>query len=316
MAVVRSKRRDDAVDAIRTVNWFRSLGDEFDTYIPRNIQRYLEPNKSDRDINGDYIRNNKYLEYSQGLHVPRASLIARADQLVPGSEWEINHVLWTVLRHKGSIRGKEHAWIQQLVPQVQSIVFELNYEIRLKGGRHYLGSLERRASLDSLTALTILLRMNHELQDSEQVWECAKSIFRVLLMLGSEFNDRQIADRVFSLYSERIFSLARHRGLRMYMEEFNYPVVSGILCELAELLRLKTSHARDRKQESFYALQLLNGKRSRFLQNFFQPLVGPDLDIGPPTEASLNDLKAMRDEILLAEEVVPIGPDLGAKVRR
>ncbi|GGI55637.1 hypothetical protein [Oxalicibacterium solurbis] len=305
MATIRSKRRDDEVDAIRTINWFRYLGDELGTYIPRHVQRYLEPGKSDHDIHGIRIRNNKYLEYSQGLHVPRESLITHANQLIPGSGWEINHVLWSVLRHKGSISGQEHGWFRHLVPEIQIVVFEANNEIRLKGGRHYLGSLERRASVDSLAALTILLRMNYERQDSEQVWECGKSIYRVLLMLGDEFNDRQIGARLFALYSERVFSLVKHAGLRMYVEECNYPVVSQALCELAEHLRYRASGPRDRKQESFYALQLLNGERSQFLRDFFQPLVGPDLDLGPPTETSLYNLKAMRDAISISENAMP-----------
>lgn len=289
----RSKRRDDAVDAIRTINWFRCIGDELETYVPRDIQRFLEPGKSGLDLNGDYIRNNQYLEYSKGLHVPRASLVARADLLVEGSSWELNHVLWSVLRRKTAIHGHEHKWLRELVPDIQTLVFESNNAIRLKGGRHYLGALERRASMDSLTALTILLRMNHERQDSEQVWECAKSIFRVLLIVGNQLNERQIATRLFELYTERVFSLAKQDGCRIYVETCNYPMLSRILYELSEHLRYKTSHARDRKLQSFYAMQILNGERKLGMREFFQPLIGPDLDIGPPTEEGLCQLKTM-----------------------
>lgn len=290
MPVTRAKKRDEQVDEIRTINWFHCLGDELGTHIPRDIQRFLEPRTSEKDIRGDYIRNNKYLEYSQGLHVPKASLVTHAEQLVAGSSWELNHVLWSVLRHKTSIQGREHAWLRHLVPEIQVLVFGSNNEIHLRGGRHFLGSFERRASVDSLTALTVLLRMNHERGDFEQVWECAKSIFRVLLMLGNQFDERYIATRMFQLYLERIFNLVKWNGFRMYLETYNYKFLSRFLHELAERLRLRTSHSRDRKQPSYYAMQILRGERNQSLKPFFDPLIGPDIDIEPPSPAGMAQL--------------------------
>ena len=295
MVIKRAKRRDEPVDRIRTINWFRCLGEELGTDNPRDIQRKLEPRMSEKDIHGDYIRNNKYLEYSQGLHVPKASLVLHADQIVPGSSWELNHVLWSVMRHERSVQGYEHAWLRHLVPEIQAIVLGPSYEIRLHGGRHFLGSLERRASVDSLTALTILLRMNHEREDFQQVWACAQSTFRVLLIIGNQFIERGIAESLFELYVQRIFSLARIDGRRMHLETCNYPFLSEMLYGLSEQLRFKNSHARDRKQASFYAMQILNGERHKVLKPFFELLVGPDLDVGPPTSEHLTQMKeAMR----------------------
>jgi len=69
--------------------------------------------------------------------------------------------------------------------------------------------------MDSLTALTVILRLNHERGDYEQVWECAKSIYRVLLIMGNVFNERGISASIFNFYSERVFNLARFNGSRM-----------------------------------------------------------------------------------------------------
>lgn len=128
------------------------------------------------------------------------------------------------------------------LPAIQALAFGTRNDIRLKGGRHFLGSLERRASIDSLTALTIILRLNHERGDFEQVWECAKSIFRVLLIIGNEFNQRGISARIFTLYRERVSNLARFNGCRMYLENCNYPVVSGSsrnVCKLSVKYRVQ-----------------------------------------------------------------------------
>jgi len=142
--------------------------------------------------------------------------------------------------------------------------------------------------MDSLTALTVILRLNHERGDFEQVWECAKSIFRVLLIIGNTFNERGISERIFTFYRERVFNLARFNGRRMYLESFNYPALSGAFHELSEHLRQRSLHVRDRKMASYYAMQILNGQRMQSSKKFFEPLIGPDLDIGPPSPENLD----------------------------
>lgn len=286
MPAKREKRRDELVDPIRTINWFNCLCEELGTYEPREIQRILQPHIIEN--RGNEIKNNRYLEYSRGVHVPYPALVLCAEKLVEGSSWELNHTLWSVLRHKTSVEKYAHEWLHQLVGIIQSLTFGTRNDIHLRGDRHFLGALERRASLDSLTALTIILRLNHERGDYEQVWECSKSIFRVLLIIGNEFNNRDISARVFGLYRERVFNLARFNGRRMYLEECNYPVLAGAFHELSEHLRQRSSHARDRKMASYYAMQILNGQRMQSSKKFFEPLIGPDLDIGPPSPENLD----------------------------
>jgi len=286
MPAKRKKRRDELVDPIRTINWFNCLCEKLGTYKPREIQRILQPHIIEN--RGEDIKTNRYLEYSRGMHVPYPALVQCAEKLVKGSSWELNHVLWSVLRHKTSVQAHAPEWLHELVPIIVGIVFDSRHDICLRGDRHFLGSLERRASMDSLTALTVILRLNHERGDYEQVWECAKSIFRVLMIIGNEFNQRGISAKIFALYREQVFSLARFNGCRIYLEHCNYPVVSGAFHELSEHLRQRSSHARDRQLPRYYAMQILEGKRIQPSKKFFEPLVGPDLDMGPPTLQNLE----------------------------
>lgn len=292
MPAKREKRRDELVDPMRTIYWFNSLCEEFGTYEPREIQRILQPRIT--EIRGKDIKNNRYLEYSRGEHVPYPALVLCAEMLVKDSSWELNHVLWSVLRHKTSVQAHAPEWLRQLDSIIVGLVFNSRNDICLRGDRHFLGSLERRASMDSLTALTVILRLNHERGDYEQVWECAKSIFRVLMIIGNEFNQRGISARIFAFYRERVFSLARFNGCRMYLEHCNYPVVSGAFHELSEHLRQRSSNYRDRKLPSYYATQILDGKRIQSSKKFFEPLIGPDLDMGPPRS---NDVKLYQENI-------------------
>ncbi|GGI17033.1 hypothetical protein GCM10008066_06940 [Oxalicibacterium faecigallinarum] len=109
-----------------------------------------------------------------------------------------------------------------------------------------------------------------------------------MLIIGHEFNERGISARVFGLYRERVFNLARFNGRRMYLEEFNYPVLAGAFHELSEHLRQRSFHLRDRKMACDYAMQILNGQRIQSSKKFFEPLIGPDLDIGPPSPENLD----------------------------
>lgn len=265
-------RWDDLVDPARTINWFRTLCEHFGEERPRHIQRALDPDSLSESDYGKKIPNSKFKLYAEGKHVPGAALVEKAELVVKGSSWALNHVLWRVLREQGSIKKYAKDWVRELVPEIQLLVFTPDYELRLCGNRHYLGSLERRASVDGLTALTILLKLSIEAGDVEQAWNFAQSIFRVLLIIGPELDEQTIAERVFELYVKRIFGLVSFNGLVMDLENYPFLKMTHVLGLLAEKLRQEYGIYRDRKMPSFYALQILNGQRLD-LKDIFQPPV-------------------------------------------
>ena len=259
MANKRAPRRDDQVDTVRTINWFRTLCEHFGEERPRCIQRALDPDSLSESAYGKKIPNSKFKLYAEGKHVPGAAFVEKVDLVVKGSSWALNHVLWSVLREQDPIRKYAKGWARELVPEIQSLVFTPDYELRLHGNRHYLGSLERRASVDGLTALTILLKLCVEAGDAEQAWNFAHSIFRVLLIIGPELDEQTIAERVFDLYVDRIFPLVSFSGQVMDLESYPFLEIAHALGLLAETLRQQHGSYRDRKMPSFYALPLLSG---------------------------------------------------------
>jgi len=52
---------------------------------------------------------------------------------------------------------------------------------------------------------------------------------------------------------------------------------------------------------SYYAMQILNGQRIQSSKNFFEPLIGPDLDIGPPTSEGIDCYRQSIQELGLKE---------------
>jgi hypothetical protein len=277
MANHRAPRRDDEIDAVRTINWFRTLCEHFGEERPRHIQRALDPDSLSESAYGKKIANSKFKLYAEGKHVPGAMFVEKVDQVVKGSSWALNHVLWSVLREQGSIRKYAKGWVRELVPEIQSIVFAADNELRLRGDRHYLGSLERRASIDALAALTILLKLSIEAGDVEQAWNLAYSIFKVLLIIGPELDELTIAERVFDLYVVRIFSLVSCSGMVIDLEklgDYHFPETAYLLEGLADRLRQQHGSYRDRKMPSFYALRILDGRQYN-LKDVLQPPIKP-----------------------------------------
>ncbi len=270
----RAARRDDVVDEARTIWWFRCLSNHLETNAPRDVQRAVAPQTLAVDINGERIKNNKFLGYSLGKHVPNAALVRQAEEVVPRSSWVLHHVVWQVLRSTGPMKQHAVEWIRQLDLDVQQIVLG-PYGLSVGGAsRHTLGSLERRASLDSLAALTILLLVRYEEDEPEWVWLHAYSIFRVLLLIGPYLERHGVAARVFELYSKRIFSLAAFDGKRMDLSNYDYVFAANHLVGIAHRVKERHATLRDRRMWTFYALQALTGLYEQRFKKYFEiPLV-------------------------------------------
>ncbi len=270
----RTVRRDEAVDALRTIWWFQCLSTHLETNTPREVQRAIAPHTVALDINGEPIKNNKFLGYSKGRHVPSKALQRQAEAILPKSSWILSHPIWLVLKSTGSIKDQAVEWIRQLDREVQSIVLQPYNEVVIGASRHTLGALERRASLDSLAALTILLKLHHEDNQPELVWLYAQSIFRVMLLIGTSLDRNNVAGRMFQLYVERVFSLAVFEGKRMDLSNYDYVFAANHLAGIADRVRDKHASERDRRMPTFYALQALTGIYQQRFKKYFQiPLV-------------------------------------------
>lgn len=258
----RAPRRDDEVDAVRTIFWFQCLGERLGKHEARAIQRAVAPDTIGVDDRGEPIKNGKFLAYERGERTPSARLVEQIEQQVPRSARNLDHPLWQVLRTSKPIKTSACHWVRQLDPEIQRFALS-NGEVSMGWGRHTLEPLERRASLDSLAALTIMLRLHHEQGNLLAVSDCAQVVFRVLLMLGPMFEGRAIAEQIFKIYVSRVFSLVVLPGKRIALENYDYLTRFRLLSLLADELRAQSEPQAARRLPTFYALQVLDGKRQQ-----------------------------------------------------
>lgn len=281
----QSNIRRDAIEKIRTIYWFEGLRIKLGVKSALAVQKIIDPGSLSMNMHGEPTHSSKWSEYRRGKHSPGRTTVNESEQVVVGSAREINHVLWKAL--KGNPIGSQASGLlRQLNPKIQAIAFDEDNQPYTHASRQFLGKLERRASLDSLACLTILLLVNKERGNDERVWAYAESIFKVLLILGYHFEERNISESIFRLYVERIFCLAKYDGKSFYLGGYPYLLWSQVLYEKADIALQTTNPWANWPDKAGYMWKTIRGDHG-ILKFQLEPLIGPDLEIGPPTHGNL-----------------------------
>lgn len=197
----RAPKRDDEVDRVRTVLWFETLKFHLSADRPRDVERAIAP----APTTDGQIKNNKFLGYAKGDHVPRGDVVRKAAERCPESDVILNHVLWDALRVTTPLEKCALDLIKKLKPDIQRAVLQPKNKIGLTA--YTLGVLERRPGLDSLAALSILFRLKHNNGLTYSLRPIAHSMFCMLMMLTPVFITDETRNEIFQLFSRRVFSL-------------------------------------------------------------------------------------------------------------
>ncbi len=240
-------------------------------------------------------RSPKFPHYARGVHVPHANMVDQAERLVSGSAACLNHVLWEVLRLPWqSLEKKAADMLRWLSPEVQKLVLDSANRIRLESGHHFLRALERRRSLDGLAALTLLLRLAIERQQQEQIKEYAYSVLRMLLVLGEMLIEHGVGEMLFDLYAERIFPLVTFDGLVFDLSDYPY----ALLARELQFQVMKTyirARFPDRQDHSDKIItNILAGQYAAFFKVLSEPLLIPNIAVGPPAPRAIEHLAEQR----------------------
>lgn len=212
-------------DLLKVVNvsfWFDHLLIRTGALTAYALETLIEHTDSDGKRKSDRPKRNKWPKYARGLHAPRRSLLVAVEVKVPGSIYIFDHPLWVALAMDELIGNRAEQLIRQLSPSIQEIVLR---SIAAQGGGLgplQLRRLERRAGLDSLACLTILIRLAHERGDNKNLLEMGRALYNVLLMFCTSANAERLSELFYRLFRDRIFPLcvSRNRGIRL--ENFNF----------------------------------------------------------------------------------------------
>jgi len=217
-ASMRNKRRQaapfakrDQADVLRVRYWYEGLRLRSGLATAYKLEQHFEP-ESFRKQDGITSSRCKWQRYAAGRHTPQAKWAACVDARVPGSLQELQHPLWAILKQQPSRATMSEAFLQRLKPDVQAVLFEPvgGVEVYWQRARVtvvLIRKLERIASMDALAALTWLLREAIAQGNHKAAQNLARSLYTVLLMMGIEWQNREMAEPLLKLFAQRILPL-------------------------------------------------------------------------------------------------------------
>ena len=240
-------KQRDVVDAFRTVYWFHHLRRALDSPSVYQMDVLAEGPAVAR---GEPSRGRKtrWRSYSKGRHSPSAPLVAELGLAHPGSIAAFQHPLWDTLG-ESQLRPPPAFVLGRLDASVLAIVrkgFSASPDMRLFPG-HWnatrMQMLERRASLDALAGLMLVL--NAAVAEGLDVVASIASlrICRVLLMLGPWFHEHGVA-RPLAEYVEQLVLPKGSRNGHHFA--FSAEGFSKCSAQLWRLLKIATANSNRR----------------------------------------------------------------------
>jgi hypothetical protein len=254
------------IDVFRAAFWYTNIVMRLHSPSAYDVEMIVERTAFNKSKSGDSYHTNKWSKYETGSHVPHFLQVDRAERILPGTEWILNHVLWDTLKLSKPIEKNANKWLKRLDPAIQSLVFKKerrgvgNNYARADVNIRLLSQLERRAGMDALACLTILLREAHEQGATHNTLDIGNSIYRVLLIFCSISPSRGLENVLFQIYCTTIFPMACHKDIGFKFEEFDFDdAVKRLRCLLSfKGFPIKTkSYIEDK---IYYADMLLKGE--------------------------------------------------------
>jgi len=246
------------IDSIRTTYWFNILYKALKAKSALSVQRQIDPESIQKDREKEISHSSKWAEYRRGLHTPRLIILEKAETKVEGSIQAFNHPLWAILK-ADDFSKRKLSLIKNLDPALQLILFDIHGKLIQSSNRHFLGKLERRASLDSLAALTILLKINLAEGKDEIAWEYAHSITRVLLVIGKQLDEYGVAEEVYKIYCRDIFPSVSKNGSSFFTRHYLLLLMLSFDLDQAMLKWSEPQTAIAAKEQSRIKLNLIYG---------------------------------------------------------
>lgn len=205
------------VDAFRTVFWFHLLRINSGAKSTYEMDRLLE-NHQNKNVESASDYKNKWRSYRIGRHTPSSALVNIIAATYTDSHAVLNHVLWESLRLDRPISRHADLWLSQLHPEVQTTIYRHGTTLSVGKSVHEtlnrtrLSMLERRAGLDAFACLIILLRKAAYVGNISLAMSLARSLCRMLLILGDVLTNAALAKPLVQYIEQEILPLATFNG--------------------------------------------------------------------------------------------------------
>ncbi len=214
---------------------------------------------------------NKWRSYRKGLHTPSTELVNAIEGAHVGGCAVLNHVLWKTLR--SDLRTSSHTdlWLTELHPEIQKIVYQyesslgLSKTIRQSLNRTQLNMLERRAGLDALACLVILLRQAIEKNDGVFAQSVSWCVCRMLLVLGPILWSMGIGTPLVQYFEQELLPLAAIRGRHYQFWSRGYQSAAIQLNNMAKLIEADENKAFTNAEQIMLRVDILDGRRGNIL---------------------------------------------------
>lgn len=252
----------ESLRSLRIRYWYETLRQRAGLNTAYQLENYFEPESFARDTDGSvkYYRN-KWNRYELGRHLPQSRLLKKVEEKAPGSIRVLQHPLWSVLDPKNKQVMQGEAFLRQLLPAVQEVLFMPvqveGYSLRAPVSPVLLERLERRASLDVLACLAWMLRAT-EGQSADAV-RIANALHNVLIIMALELHALKIALPLLGLFIDRILPLGVPPHHRIWMIPSDYLHASGRLNIIACQVSKKLMKSLDWAERVKIMQQLLQG---------------------------------------------------------
>lgn len=280
-------RARDPVEILRVRYWYQGVSQRMRSGSAYQLEKHYEPQKFLK-IDGRIQYPNKWIKYQIGKITPGRKLVRLVECENPGTERELNHPLWEVLRDGKSVFGEIDRYFERLDPYVQIASYGRSKDgaggaKRKSAVDDNLGHrLVRLASLDALTALLLYWVESREYGRQKDSILLARFIYEALLIMGMEFIRRDMAEEMFLIFRAEVFEKTDwedgHFDTDYDLYVHSILTLNGLLSQVEEL------DPQASWSEQVLAMQnLLRGKIGWDVRFAMRIELAPNWDVGPPT---------------------------------
>lgn len=193
-------------------------------------------------------------------------MVEITERKIPGCSVILYHPLWEILR-KGFSENRRPAIGFSLISQdIQRIIlpqgiatatFPITQYYRSKT---QLQMLERRAGLDALACLSLLLIDAIQTEQSALALDVSRSLFRSLLLICMTKPYNHLEDWIFYCFAKYLLNYVSHAGERIALRSIGFSDLTTLL--QWKILSLEDAGVLWRTKEDLFrgCLRILNGK--------------------------------------------------------